>query len=482
MEQVLFILRNSKISQWNLSRGKLLPVTDCGRQAVPYSSETANGYWTNWKENNQVADGDVYDAIFLSESLDDFGELPSWICANSTNKSAWTIEQLSLLASEKEFVHGLCLIQGKKMRLIGDGKVAEAIKLCLKASLVFTLPNGTAKPKPLESKKSKKSATVEKASNKEGQIESSAEGGEPVKKAVQCLKDLAMTYEDALSTFSINLDSCFPSSKFIDVPVDANLEKAVLHCPEGSTLKLAAGTYTIPGNRMLCIDKNIRVVGVSPKRSIISGHFYCKNSITLVVENLSGKEVYGSCVWGSENGFLIVRNSRFDGGGIHLGDGCTGVVSDVFVDKAEEDVIVGAGARAIVLGSQLTNMTEHYIIGFENTRVYCENVRMDCGNSCDIREGINARFKGSRWFLRHCFVGNIKAMDKWHGNGISVGSHAKVYLDDVSFDSLISAVVKNDGFCEYHDIRINQCAKGLEGEGNYTLRNNPIQLSKDFFN
>ena len=82
MEQILFILCNGKISQWNLSHEKLLPVTDRGRRAVPYSSDTAKQYWEEWKENNQVVDGDVYDAIFLSEHLDDFGELPKWICAN----------------------------------------------------------------------------------------------------------------------------------------------------------------------------------------------------------------------------------------------------------------------------------------------------------------------------------------------------------------------------------------------------------------
>ena len=482
MEQSVFILRNGKISQWNLSHGKLLPVTDCGRRAVPYSSETAKQYWAEWKENNQVVDGDVYDAIFLSEHLDDFGDLPKWIFANSTDKSAWTFEHLSLLAKENEFAQGVWLVQGNVKRLIGMEKADVAVKLYLKSSLEFILPKETAKSKPLKFKKPKESTTAEKSSNRKKPIGSSAEGCELGEKALQRLKDFAMTYEEALSAFGINLDSCFPSSKIINVSVGANLEQAIDYCPEGSTLKLAAGTYTIPNNRMLCIDKNIRVIGVSPDRSIIFGHFfYRKDSITLAVENLSMKEVYGSCVNGPEKGFLIVRNCRFGGGGICLNEGCKGVVSDVFIDKATENVIISEGAKAIVLDSRLTNMTEHYIIGFKNSRVYCENVRMDCGNSCNIWSGINAAFEGSRWFLRRCSVGNIKATDKWHGKGIRIGSLAKVYLDDVAFDSVATAAVKNDGFCEYHNIRINQCGKELEGKGNYALRSNPIQLPKDFF-
>lgn len=457
-------------------------MTDCGRRAVPYSSETAKQYWSEWKENNQVVDGDVYDAIFLSEHLDDFGDLPKWIFANSTGKSAWTFEHLSLLAKENEFAQGVWLVQGNVKRLIGMEKADVAVKLYLKSSLEFILPKETAKSKPLKFKKPKESTTAEKSSNRKKPIGSSAEGCESGEKALQRLKDFAMTYEEALSAFGINLDSCFPSSKIINVSVGANLEQAIDYCPEGSTLKLAAGTYTIPNNRMLCIDKNIRVIGVSPGRSIISGHFFCKNSITLSVENLSMKEVCSSCVYGSGKGFLIVRNCRFDGGGIHLNEGCKGVVSDIFIDKAEENVIVSEGAKAIVLDSQLTNMTEHYIIGFENSRVYCENVRMDCGNSCNIWAGINAAFEGSRWFLHRCSIGNIKATDKWHGKGIRIGSLAKVYLDDVSFESVTNAAVKNDGFCEYHNIRINQCGKELEGKGNYALRSNPIQLPEDFFN
>lgn len=155
MEQVLFVLNGGKISQWNLSRGKLEAVKSHGLLQVPYSSKTAKAYWDNWKEDNQVVDGDVYDAIFLSGDANGFGELPKWICADSDEKSAWTFEQLSLLAAEAAFTStGLCLVQGKDKRLVGTDKADTAVVLQVKSSLVFALPKDApmpvAKPAPKE--------------------------------------------------------------------------------------------------------------------------------------------------------------------------------------------------------------------------------------------------------------------------------------------------------------------------------------------
>ena len=149
MEQVLFVLQDGKISQWNLSRGKLAAVNNRGRSHVPYSTETAKAYWDDWKEDNQVVDGDVYDALFLSGGPNDFGKLPKWICANAKDKSAWTFEQLSLLANEEAFKStGLCLVQGKVKRLVGTDKADKAVVLQVKSSLAFALPKDAPKPKP----------------------------------------------------------------------------------------------------------------------------------------------------------------------------------------------------------------------------------------------------------------------------------------------------------------------------------------------
>lgn len=169
MEQVLFIFRSGKISQWNLLRGKLVAVTVRGQHKVPYSAETSKAYWDEWKEDNMVAEGDVYDAIFLSDTPDGFGKLPKWICTVSKEKSAWTIEQLSLLAGEAVYKEaGLCLVQGKVKWLIGTKNADDSIKLFLKSALEFTLPKEVTKPKTPEP--SKKSAAAEKAASGEAQI------------------------------------------------------------------------------------------------------------------------------------------------------------------------------------------------------------------------------------------------------------------------------------------------------------------------
>ena len=161
MEQILFVLHDGKISQWNLSRGKLKAATINGLRQVPYSAATAKKYWDGWKEDNQVLDEDIYDSIFLSDGPNDFGKLPVWICANAEDKSAWTFEQLSLIAQEEDFKQtGLCLVQGKAKCLVGTGKADTAVSLCLKSSLAFALPKEAPMPKPAPTPK--KEPVVEK--------------------------------------------------------------------------------------------------------------------------------------------------------------------------------------------------------------------------------------------------------------------------------------------------------------------------------
>ena len=113
MDQILFVLKDGKISQWNLSRGKLEAVKSLGLLQVPYSAETAKAYWDGWKEDNQVVDGDVYDAIFLSDDEDLLSTLPpSFTLHREERLSRWTIKQLSLLSRESDFVNrGIYVIQ-----------------------------------------------------------------------------------------------------------------------------------------------------------------------------------------------------------------------------------------------------------------------------------------------------------------------------------------------------------------------------------
>ena len=67
----------------------------------------------------------------------------------------------------------MCLIQGKTNRFIGAEKVEDAIKLCLKSSLAFTLPKEDAKQNVSVPKRSKNLATAGKASNSDAKIEPS---------------------------------------------------------------------------------------------------------------------------------------------------------------------------------------------------------------------------------------------------------------------------------------------------------------------
>ena len=204
MEQVLFVLHDGKISQWNLSRGKLEAVKSHGLLQVPYTSKTAKAYWDDWKEDNQVVDGDVYDALFLSVGPNDFGKLPKWICANSKAKSAWTFEQLSLLANEADFKKtGLCLVQGKVKRLVGTDKADKAVVLQVKSSLVYALPKEP--PKPVAKPEPKKAPPPPK----------------PIELAADCLgtdekaKGLKAgdTLSGVLKTLSMVRNRCFVESE-----------------------------------------------------------------------------------------------------------------------------------------------------------------------------------------------------------------------------------------------------------------------------
>ena len=253
MEQVLFVLQDGKISQWNLSRGKLAAVNNRGRSHVPYSSKTAKAYWDDWKEDNQVVDGDVYDALFLSGGPNDFGKLPKWICANSKAKSAWTFEQLSLLANEADFKKtGLCLVQGKVKRLVGTDK---AVVLQMKSSLAFTLPKDA--PKPVAKPAPKK-----------------APPPKPVELAADCLgsdeKAQALKAGDTLSgvvkTLSEVRNRCFIESKGLSDQMRILCTALAAYCKEAKKPMPALGdtvTFKVlsAASAPLRIDLKLEIVG-----------------------------------------------------------------------------------------------------------------------------------------------------------------------------------------------------------------------------
>ena len=257
MDQVLFVLQDGKISQWNLSRGKLEAVKSHGLLQVPYSSKTAKAYWDDWKEDNQVVDGDVYDALFLSGGPNDFGKLPKWICAGAKDKSAWTFEQLSLLANEAAFKStGLCLVQGKVKRLVGTDKAEKAVVLQVKSSLVFALPKVA--PKPVAKPAPKKAPPPPK----------------PVELAADCLgsdeRAQALKAGDTLSgvvkTLSEVRNRCFIESKGLSDQMRILCTALAAYCKEAKKPMPALGDTVAfkvlsVASTPLRIDLKLEIVG-----------------------------------------------------------------------------------------------------------------------------------------------------------------------------------------------------------------------------
>ena len=257
MEQVLFVLQDGKISQWNLSRGKLAAVNNRGRSHVPYSTETAKAYWDDWKEDNQVVDGDVYDALFFSGGPNDFGKLPKWICANAKDKSAWTFGQLSLLANEADFKEtGLCLVQGKVKRLVGTDKADKAVVLQVKSSLAYALPKEP--PKPVAKPEPKKAPPPPK------QIELAADclGTDEKAKGLKA----GDTFSGVVKTLSAVRNRCFIESKSLSDQIRVFYTNLAEYCKEakrpvpaeGDTLKFRVLSVA---QTKLRIDLKLEIVG-----------------------------------------------------------------------------------------------------------------------------------------------------------------------------------------------------------------------------
>ena len=154
MDQVLFVLHEGAISQWWLNRGKLSLATLKGLSRLEFSDASAPQFWDWWVEDNN-AEGDSFDAIFLSSSKAGFGDLPKCFLPDSRNESAWTLEKLSLLANEPMFSgQSLAFVCGKNSRLATGASEGETpLKLVIQSSLKFTLPKDepkkeAAKPEP----------------------------------------------------------------------------------------------------------------------------------------------------------------------------------------------------------------------------------------------------------------------------------------------------------------------------------------------
>ncbi len=141
MSQSLFVLHKGKISQWDLSHGKLTAVTVFGQRWVSYSADTAKTYWDEWKKDNQVEDGDVYDMLFLSDDDELMDSFPFRLArGKDVPLSRWTLKQLSLLSREKEFADSdIHIFQGTLQHILKSASSANELSFQLRSSLDFSL-------------------------------------------------------------------------------------------------------------------------------------------------------------------------------------------------------------------------------------------------------------------------------------------------------------------------------------------------------
>lgn len=152
MKQFLFVRRDNQIASWKWQRGGLRIAALNGNEWSDFSPS----YWDEWKDANQVTD--VVDAILLSNAADGFGVLPDWLSASDA-ASAWTIEQVALLADDETFGEtAFALTQGKNRKLIGAVGSATPVSYALQSTCQFALPKEETKPAAAPAKPKEKSA------------------------------------------------------------------------------------------------------------------------------------------------------------------------------------------------------------------------------------------------------------------------------------------------------------------------------------
>lgn len=157
MKQFLFVRRDSQIASWKWQRGGLRIAALNGNEW----SDFGPSYWDEWKDANQVTD--VVDAILLSNAADGFGSFPDWLSAVDA-PSAWTIEQIVLLADDETFGEtAFALTQGKNRKLIGDADSAAPVSYALQSTCQFALPKEETKPGAAPAKPKEKSAPKSQA-------------------------------------------------------------------------------------------------------------------------------------------------------------------------------------------------------------------------------------------------------------------------------------------------------------------------------
>lgn len=135
--KVLFVLRDGNVTRWIPNGDDLTVETVNGLESVPY---TGSDFWREWKDENQLVDDDVVDALLLSDQVGAFGDLPKWLTKNG--KSEWKMTELIKLAEEPQYDGvKLSLVHGARQLLLSKGDSGVALTLFLASTLAYQLPS-----------------------------------------------------------------------------------------------------------------------------------------------------------------------------------------------------------------------------------------------------------------------------------------------------------------------------------------------------
>lgn len=135
--KVLFVLRDGNVTRWIPNGDDLTVETVNGLESVPY---TGSDFWQEWKDENQLVDDDVVDALLLSDQVGAFGDLPKWL--TKKGKSEWKMTELIKLAETPQYGGAaLSLVDGERQLLLSKGDSGGALTLFLASTLSYQLPS-----------------------------------------------------------------------------------------------------------------------------------------------------------------------------------------------------------------------------------------------------------------------------------------------------------------------------------------------------
>ena len=290
-------------------------------------------------------------------------------------------------------------------------------------------------------------------------------------------------YRDALAQFSVNVNALFPQDKVIHVPTGADIDKMIATCPDGGTLLLAAGEYSSVGydrNKGHAVTRNIRIVGMSPERTIIKGRFWInsdKHSIVCLVENVTIVKAIQSGSFDSVNlisvagsGICAVNNCRLIGSGVSCYNDSKTILHKVSICKPEITCIhPRRNSQMIILDCDLVNLGDCGINLSKNVKVYADGLTINTSSQFGIQ--LNT---GGALSLRNSKIQKIKkgffdfSSDKYHGVGIisSDWKNPSPYciLDNVKVEECSEVGIVAEGEIFSYKTEFRNCGKNYSGK------------------